>query len=1286
MANPDGPSPLSEVGGGEPVAEADPRPNAYADRVENGASIGQAVPEGEGCALGNRDPIRGIGASGVVPPAPPPAHTGDVAVREDLGVGARRRAGIQSVGGDTGSIGQLGLTRDLLSRSLEQSGNGAAQQLRFRIGDETLTAGQLRQAIDQDPARFRDFLRSHGIAPAELNELLDDLNSGTVAPGTEIDLRPGSEIARAYHLGGPGGEVVDSHLDRSGTEAAAAREATVGDRQGLRGERVEGPGFFEMIGEALAEAAAAIARAFGSSWNPDTVTFNGRVDDAHFRDVGRRAATGDQALVMQSVLSSPRGEAELRRQLEAQRPPRATETQWNRAVNDYLQGARGALAEQTRAGTLPAMNAAEGQEAALYLRAHGYSQQAQAEVRTVLAQPPAVRGEAMRMLNELPDAERANLLTLFTPSVPPEGEATDAEYNADMVRSGYEAGNAETRTAIFQAFARDGFRTPATADSAVDVVQSARAVENLPAELRPRAYALVGQLGPERAHLLGGTGLFQQLQHASSPAHAQRLLTDFEARLSSTHDLQRLLGANGAEISLPQPTAGTITREADQATVVRAFDAHNLRLRAQDTGTGEPLVITARGTGANEISLQRYFSDRTYRDDVLRRTGMTRASFEGLLTNVSDGVRRDDSGTAAQLQGERTGVRRQLLDPATSLPERERLTHRLQQIDQQLEVFQAPTNIELDIRAGSRIHQLFDLSGPGGARHAELQLAAESVRDGGGDYSVRLRAPGTGRRPGPEYTIDRADLAGLIPASGDLDAARRAFGERYPGLDFDETVRAFSRLDQLDRNGSLPSSEGPIDFTRGQRNRDLEAVRRTLVDGRANNTRSAAITFQLGAVTTSDRANTQDLISDARLGATSSNQWYQYGVFFDTGYQASERASTRARQAYRAAGNQPDPAIPLNALFQIDDYRATTLLRSGERTRENGVAHGQTEDFLVDPRTGARAEGRDLQVLSFSGRGSASDRASFQRSSERVADMFRRYGGVPEGQVEVHHRPTPETMMRAIEGEILRDPRDPAARLDAEGRTRPRTVVVHFAGHTGSFGSRGDREVSGLMLTDERGQRVDITPEQLEQLNRTARDHGVNLVWVIDACRGGEFVDQARSLDQQALSAAGQLPVETQHLQGLREGLREQHTVLSRLSDMRPRSPMPNAEGLARLGSRALQGGDGSPALTELRARRDRVVTELGADSNEALLMNRYVAGIESTLTHRSALAGTPGLSAITNDGTVTGATQWRAGRSFMTFTLGPLEDKITEQLRTRLPDPPVVARPPQRVGVGVGP
>ena len=682
-----GSPPLSDVGGPEPLAEVESRPNAYADRVEDGAEIGQAVPNSDSCALGDRDPIRGIGASGVVPPAAPPPRTGDAPVRDDLGVGARRRAGIQSLSGDTGSAGQLGLTRALLSRSLEQSGGGAAQQLRFRIGDETLTAGQLRQAIDQDPAKFSDFLRAHGIAPAELNELLDDLNAGTVAPGTEIDLRPGSEIARAYRLGGPGGEVVDSHLDRGSTEAAAAREATVGDRQGLRGERVEGPGFFERIGEAFAEAAGAIARLFGSSWNPDTVTFNGRVDDAHFRDVGRRAATGDQALVMQAVLSSPRGEAELRRQLEAQRPPRATETQWNRAVNDYLQGARGALAEQTRAGTLPAMNAAEGQEAALYLRAHGYSPQAQAEVRLVLAQPPAVRGEAMRMLNELPDAERGNMLALFTPSAPPEGEVTDAEFNADSVRGGYEQAGAEARTAIFQAFARDGFRTPATRDAAVDVVQSARLVEGLPAELRPRLYALVGQLGPERAPLLGCTGLVAQLRHTTTPAHAQRLVGDFEAHLSSTRDLQRLLGANGAEIRLAQPNAGTISSAADQTTVVRAFDAHNLRLRAQDTGTGEPLLITARGTGANEISLQRYFSDRTYRDDVLRRTGMTRASFEGLLTNVSDGVRRDESDTSGRLQNERSGVRRRLLDPATPLPEREQLTHRLQQIEQQLEVY-----------------------------------------------------------------------------------------------------------------------------------------------------------------------------------------------------------------------------------------------------------------------------------------------------------------------------------------------------------------------------------------------------------------------------------------------------------------------------------------------------------------------------------------------------------------------------------------------------------------------
>lgn len=1264
------------------IPEVEGRPNAYQDRVEIGDQP-VAIGQSDSCALGDRDPVRGIGASGVVPAPGPRPNTGDAPVREDLGVGARRRAGIQSIEGDTGSIGELSLTRALLTRSLEQTGSGADQQLRFRIGDETFTAGQLRQAIDEDPTRFGDFLRSHGIAPAELNELLDDLNAGTVRPGTEIDLRPGSEIARAYRMGGAGGGVVDNHLDRRSTQDAAARQPGVGDRENLRGERVEGPGFFQMIGDALAEAAGAIARLFGSSWNPDTVTFNGRVDDAHFRDLGRQAASGPHGFAMQAILASPEGTAELRRQLQAQRPPRATELQWNRAVEDYLSGARAALGEQTRSGGLPAMTASEGQEAVLYLRAHGYSADAERDVRTVLSQPEAVRGPAMRMLNELPDAERGRMLALFTPSEPIEGEATDAQFTEDQTRTTYQQSGPEARAAIFEAFRRDGFRTPLSTDRANGVCQAAHAAEALPAPLRDRVLALVPQLGPDRAHLLGGTGLIEQLRHAPSADHAERLLSGFEANVASTRDLQRLLGANGAEIRLADPTAGLITARADQQTVVRAFDAHNLRLLARDTTTGQDLRITARGTGTNEISLERYFSDRTYRDDVLRRTGMSRQAFEGMLTNLSDGVRRDSSSIPQRLFDERTSVRRQLLDPNTPLPERARLQHRLEQIEQQLEVFHAPVNLELDIRAGSRMHQLFDLTGGGGARHAELQLAAEGLRDGSGEFSVRLRAPGRGRQPGAEYVISRADLAALIPANGDLEAARRSFNERYPGLDFDETVRAFSRISAMDRGGTLPSTTGPIDFTRAQRNRDLESIRRTLTDGRANNTRAATTEFRLGATSVSERSNVGTLGTDTRLGAAASNQWYQYGVFNGQGYLGTQQAEDRAFRAYRAAGNQADPAIPLNALFGLDDYRATSTLSNGTRTRENGVAYGQVSDFLTDPRTGARAEGRDLQVLSFNGRGSSTDRQSFQRSSQRIAEMFRRYGGVPANQVEVYNRPTPETMVRAIEGEILRDPRAPADRVDAEGRQRPRTVVVHFAGHTGSFGSRGDREVSGLMLTDERGNRVDLDPSQIEQLNRTARANGVNLVWVIDACRGGEFVDQTRALDTQALDAAGARPVEAQHLQGLREGLREQHLVLSRLADMRPRSPMPNAEGLARLGAQALQGGPGSPALQALRDRRDQVVARLGADSDEAVLINRYLAGIEGTLSNRQGLAGASGMDGITNNGLVTGATQWRVGRSFMTFNLGPLEDRITEQLRTRLPDPPVVPRqPPVRPGV----
>ncbi len=1225
-----------------------------------GQSTGQATRVATDRRAGD-----GVGASGAQ--APSRAQEG-----AQIGsTGVTRQRGLQNVNAQVQQRGEVYVTYDLLRQAQQAH---PTNQLTFQIGRQTLTAGQLLQQLNQNPDRFNDFLRANGVSPAEFNELLDDVISSTPAAGTNFDLRNGSELASAYSIGGPNGAVVDNHLDDSAVRRQAAANPNAAQRVDVSNEQVEGPSFWQMVADAFAELAGGIARLFGSSWNPDTVTFNGRVDDEHFQDVGRRMAQGDNGLALQALLARPDGESVLRERLMAQKPESATDAQWTRAVDNMIRGAREGISQNS---SLPAnLSRQESAQVALYLRANNNSAQAQADVQRVLAQPAAIRGQALQLLNQLPAAQRSNMLALMGPVPQLGANPTPAQERGERVISSYRDATDAQKAAIFETMRRDGFRADVSSHQVDDLAFYATSTHGIPENLQQRYLSLLPQVGMSRLHLVGDMqhGLAARLRSLPA-ADAAQLMTRAEQATGSTEQMQRLLGAGAFRLRLTEPNGGLITRSADQSAIVQNFGMSNTRLRFTPPN-GDPVVISAQGAGAGEVSLQRYFNDAAYRQQVLTRMGgMNRQSFERMLRNVSGSLDSSANGAAVQRQTQTIAqLRQESIDPNASAEDRADAANRLRAAELELATLRAPMNLELDISSGSRLNTLFNLSGAAGQPSARHQLAQERfmAQSDGLDVNVTLR----GRR-GSSHTISFSDMRSLIsnPPSG--QTAKQAFEARYPGLDFEETVAAFAQVGQMVSNGDLGdfSSTTNVDLTQRSSNRTLNRIRSRLRDRRDDNV-SAGTPFSVDvhARSTSQATDTSRLVHDASVSAAAGNNWFQYGVFqLNGGYGSSRQVHSQARTAYLAAGSQPNISHALNAVFGLDSYSDTSNIAGHGRLRESGVAHGQAARVLTDPRTGATSRPQDFQVLTFSGRGSASHRRAFWQTSDRMANVFTQFGGVPQAQVETHHNVSPEQLFRAVQGEILRDPRAAGDRQDANGSPQRRTVVVHFAGHT--ISNRANDQVLGFSMTDANGNRAYFTPQQMAQLNRLAQENNVNLVWATDACRAGEYVHQARQTNTAALQAAGTLPQEVQNLNTLRDGLRIRHMTLFAMRRRgRQPAPMPTWQTANRMGAQALQGGAGSQQLRDLQALRDRVNADPNQSRENKYLLNAYVQGIEQTIAGRDGLQGVAGLDpAILSDGLVTGRTAWRSGRRFMTQTQGPLADRINTELRNRTPPPPTV-------------
>jgi hypothetical protein len=227
--------------------------------------------------------------------------------------------------------------------------------------------------------------------------------------------------------------------------------------------------------------------------------------------------------------------------------------------------------------------------------------------------------------------------------------------------------------------------------------------------------------------------------------------------------------------------------------------------------------------------------------------------------------------------------------------------------------------------------------------------------------------------------------------------------------------------------------------------------------------------------------------------------------------------------------------------------------------------------------------------------------------------------------------------------------------------------MAYFAGHTISDQTDG---VAGMMVAG----RATFTPEQVARLTALARERGVNLMWVTDACRAGEYANAPLAELSRAARASGTYTAELGHLEGLRGATRAYHQSLKALHAL-PSSAihgaMPGWRELERLGRDALRegaAGAATTALDALRARRDQVLADPRTTPDERRIISEYTTAIEGMRTERASLAASGAIPGVTDDAVLTGARAWQPDRPWKTQNLGRLEDRMMEELNRRMP------------------
>lgn len=1114
-------------------------------------------------------------------------QTPDLPRRDD------RSLRIGAVGIDSGPIGNADPTAVTAALLARLAAGEPTPPLAFEFGDQTLTAGELELAHRRDPEAFVDFLEANGVTQTMLQEVADDILAKKIEPGAHYDLTKGSDLHAAYAVG---------PVDADPAFAAALQNAPVVSRSDLSDELVQRPGLFRRVADAISEAVGAISRLFGKGFDPDTVTFDGRVDDAHFASLGARHAF-ERPEELALLFDTNHGEAQLRASLLAQKPERATERQWARAVDRYVAGAHDGLAALPETSRPPDLEPPEAALALVHLRAGNYGDQARRELAIAASAPAEVRDEAIANLVTLPAEEKQNMLDLLAEERPADAEA-----------------------ALFSAFARDHFTHEIASPPARELARAVDDADRVPAQVRDRYLALATKLGPDGAHFMtsGDRGVAALLQE--HPAHADSILDRIEAA-PSTRTLARTLASSTYELHLDPKTPPLTGRHGRD--VVAAFDRHDLALE-RTTTAGETFTISARGgDGARDVSLERYVADGAYRTQVLDAMGMDRAAFDRLAGAVEKNLYGDYDPAFVRM--ELANYETELANPKTSDTRRAEIAHALRVLRFDQVLGRPPANTTIDISAGSETDQFFGLDGSGpdaAVRAASARLAEHRPRN---DFVVKL--PGEGLL---DVSIARSDMTAILQ---DPATAEAKFASAYPGLDFGETVLLFGALEQRQHEGKLPPANGTawpeLDLTQRHPDRAIDSLRRRHADGRPNNIdpgRAPSVVAM--SRSTADEIDATTLPTGARIGGGGGNNWFQYGIYNEVrGYESSIHLEASAKARF---DGHADPAHVLGAVFDVEDFDKRTQAK-GVWYQQNGFAVGHTPDeFLVDRATGTRATGEDLSLLSF--RGDAHGQAAFKATVSRVQSVFENQGGVPRSNMSSYVHPSPSEMYAAIASELSNDPRP------TDARDAPRTVVVHFAGHTASDAA----DVDGMNVSD-----GFFTPDDVDDVNALARSHGVNVVWVVDACRAGAYLEEARADRIDELGAIGALPPQVEPLEGLRTALIDRHRALAEIRGSKEKGA-PTWEQLEAKGTAVLRGEPNA------RAELDAMV------SGRSDAYSRYRDAIVATLDHRTALEGQVDKSVL-DAGLLRGTKSWRPGRHAMTHDAGPTLDAIDEALRDRL-------------------
>jgi hypothetical protein len=1136
--------------------------------------------------------------------------------------------------------------------------------------------------LNADPVRFADYLRANHISVADYNQNLDDTLQDPRNKGKTLDLTPGSDVAKAYGVGGAADGVSHTHLKAPGAAAAeASGKAALGDSMKIDSENVDNPGFFRAIADAIVEFVALLARAFGSTWNPKTITMNAAEIHDDFRRAGAKMVDA-QGPALQAMLSTKEGVNAFKGQLLAHRPENVAKDMWPRLVEDMVAGAQARI--DADKSLPPGLSPAEKTAALDYLRAHGFSADSNAKIRTVYAFPdPAVRKEALLMLPRLPETEANNMFTLFGPPAKDKPNGSDP-----LALRTYEAQTAfrdpaigeHGRMAMFATLKGEGFRaeigslevkglTDAVSKAAVKNAEGKCAIE--PAALRDQYMDLLPQFGLSRMAMVAGArpsvlDRCVDIKRVGGEDDARDFLAQLGKNVDSSTNLRFIIGTSEGFIRLIDPNIKAL-KPAQQKDVIDTFAQRKIQLRAQtQPPDSKEVLLTATGPKSDGvIDLSLYFKDPKYQKETLARLGMSKENFDSMLFNTAQSVKTGPPAVAPRLTAivARLDTIDQKLATENPSPDDVRALNdekqRLQIEQKQLMTIRDGTGlVTIDIRPDSETYDLFAL-GAGTKPVDPLQMMAYSL--------LKKRTDDDGKKI-EEYKIKLDPGQPPISAWAFADMLKKGDAEKqfkamYPKLDFRDTVLAFAYIAQARSVGAM-KKDPEVDLTKKTGIDGLDAIRAKMSDKKDGNAAGEVPAFLRAAYSANEAVTRKDanaIIDRPPVAVFSPVDRFQYGY---TDEQEMFETQKFAKQYQKANGGKAAPANLFKALFKMDDRVQVANATYG--TTQNGQVTGNPTALL-----GVQA--KDVLVVQAVGNDT---RPGVQQDFLTGAKVFRetaeKQGGIKiDPRMVLDNKPDRDAVYGALKAQIL--------------AAKPGQVVL--------FAYSGHGAKTGIAL----GNGTELSSTDLAELQALATGNGVAFVVVSAACHSGERVQTARAAMLDRLEAAGQLPKQIRQLDNLRAGLiqyQEKFALVdgAKASEQMPGYPTPAQ--LKDLCAKALKDGPGSQAAQDLQKWRDKAAAERGdaytkwdampngtkaeqaakdtAGARVVYLDNLMglVDGVNQIAQAKTDLAASqpPLPNGILNNKVLTGDTKMGSTDKFVMNNLGPLSDRITQTMQDRMP------------------